>query len=86
MKTLIAVTLSILALAGCSDKNANLRGQFIAGCSQGGVSKSGCACTFDKLEEKYSPAELKAMNDPGKPVPDQVMNDVMGFAMICRES
>lgn len=64
MKTNFAVLLCLLALAACSDENSKLRGQFIAGCIQSGAPKSICACTFKKLEEKYSPSELKALNTP----------------------
>lgn len=84
MKAKIAVVLSLLAVAGCSDENSKLRGQFISGCIQGGGNKPICACTFKKLEEKYSPDELKDLNTPYKAPPDDFMQDVVQFALACR--
>jgi hypothetical protein len=83
MKINIAVVLGLLAIAGCSDENSKLRGQFLAGCIQGGVSKAICACTFEKLAGKYSPTELKALSVNANP-PNSFLRDTVGFAQACQ--
>lgn len=62
MKTYAILCAAVLALAGCSDENSKIRGEFIAGCVHGGLSKSVCACSFKKIEAKYSSTELHRMN------------------------
>ncbi|WP_282282185.1 hypothetical protein [Pseudomonas sp. PS02302] len=81
-KTLLSLAALIL-LASCSDENRKVRGQFIAGCMNGGASKSLCQCTFEKLEAKYSPTELQAVNQSATPS-EKIMQDVLHFAMACR--
>lgn len=54
MKTYAILCAAVLALAGCSDENSKIRGEFIAGCVHGGLSKSVCACSFKKIESKCS--------------------------------
>lgn len=76
---------TLVTLAGCSDENKEIRGEFLAGCVQRGVSKSICSCSFEKLEEKYSPAELKKINSHMGAPPQQFMKDVMESAMACRK-
>lgn len=84
MKATITLMLSLLLLAACSDENSEIRGQFLSGCIQGGASKSICTCTFDKLEEKYSSAELEAMNTPYKAPPERLIKDAIRFAQACQ--
>ncbi|QIE89762.1 hypothetical protein [Pseudomonas nitroreducens] len=84
MKANLAVFLCFLTLAACSDENSKLRGQFIAGCIQGGAPKSICACTFKKLEEQYSPAELQKLNTPYKAPPESFVKDTMRAALACQ--
>lgn len=81
-KTLLSLTALIL-LAGCSDENHKVRGQFIAGCMNGGASKALCQCTFEKLEAKYSPTQLQAVNQSATSS-GKVMQDILKFAMVCR--
>lgn len=76
---------ALVSLAGCSDENKEIRGQFLAGCVQSGVSKSICSCSFEKLEEKYTPAELKQINSHMGAPSQQFMEDVMESAMACRK-
>ena len=83
MKQLTISLVLLAALAGCSDENSNLRGQFLAGCIQGGAPKYICSCTFEKLEEKYSHAELVALSDPYKKPADSVMKYVMQSTLQC---
>ena len=83
MKQLSISLVLLAALAGCSDENSNLRGQFLAGCIQGGAPKSICSCTFEKLEKKYSHAELVALSDPYKKPADGVMKYVIQSTLQC---
>lgn len=69
---------------GCSDENKEVRGEFLAGCVQSGAPKSICSCTFEKLEEKYTPAELKRFNRPMANPPESFLKDVMASALACR--
>ncbi|MBV6823109.1 hypothetical protein KUF73_09230 [Pseudomonas sp. PD9R] len=75
---------TVLFLAGCSDPNKEARGQFLAGCVQSGVSKSICSCAFEKLEEKYTPDQMKKLNDPMVAPPESFMRDVMNSGAACR--
>ncbi|MBB4868277.1 hypothetical protein HNP46_007200 [Pseudomonas nitritireducens] len=70
-------------VSGCSDENSKVRGQFIAGCIQGGAPKAICACTFEKLEASYSPAELKAFNKPYTAPPEVFLKSMMAAARAC---
>jgi hypothetical protein len=76
--------MALVTLAGCSDENSQVRGKFLSGCVQGGASKSICSCMFEKLEEKYSPAEMKTMNNQYGTPPEQLIEDVLASAMVCR--
>lgn len=75
---------AFVSLAGCSDENKEIRGQFLAGCVQSGVSKSICSCSFERLEEKYTPEEMKKINSHIGAPPQQFMQDVMESAVACR--
>lgn len=70
---------------GCSDENKVVRGEFLAGCVQGGAPKSICSCTFEKLEEKYTPDELKQLSRSMAMPPQKFLKDVMNYAMACRD-
>ena len=69
MKTSVAIalSLSLLVVAGCSDENSKFKGQFLAGCVDSGSSESYCACALEKLEVQYSPDELSKWNSTGVP-------------------
>lgn len=81
----LAALLILTAIAGCSDENSEIRGQFISGCAQGGAPKSICACTFEKLEEKYTHQELNELSDPYKKPPDGVMKYVIQSTLACHK-
>ncbi|QAY89983.1 hypothetical protein CUN63_08580 [Pseudomonas sp. ACM7] len=72
----LALMCSVIAalklLTGCSDENSRARGEFLSGCVQSGASKAICQCTFQKLEAKYSPAQLRSSSNP-----DKLLQDVM---------
>lgn len=80
---LLAATASLL-LAACGDENAKLRGEFVSGCMQAGSRKSACECLFGKLEERYSPKELRALNQTLNPPPEFKQVAAQGV-MACRE-
>ncbi|WPD44486.1 hypothetical protein SD209_32165 [Pseudomonas aeruginosa] len=83
MRAVFAVLLMTAMVAGCSDENSKVRGQFLAGCLQGGAPKAICACTFEKLEAIYSPAELKALNKAYTAPPEAFLKAVMAAAKAC---
>lgn len=85
MRLAIMTVIALVALAGCSDENSQARGQFLSGCMQGGASKSICSCMLGKLEQKYSPAEMKAMSTPSGATSDQVIKDLFASALVCRQ-
>lgn len=72
-----------LALAACSDENSKVRGEFLAGCAQGGTSKDSCLCVFEKLENTYSTAELQQMNR-AYPPDQRIIKDIFKFALECQ--
>lgn len=84
MRALFAAVLLATLVSGCSDENSKVRGQFLAGCIQGGAPKAICACTFEKLEAIYSPAELKALNKPYAAPPESFLKAVMASARACQ--
>ncbi|MFV7463676.1 MULTISPECIES: hypothetical protein [Pseudomonas] len=84
----IKVVLLLVAtgiMFGCSDENKVVRGEFLAGCVQGGAPKSVCSCTFEKLEDKYTPDELKQLSRSMAMPSQKFLKDVMNFAMECRD-
>lgn len=76
--------LTFVIVSGCSDENTKIKGQFVEGCVQSGVSKSICTCTFGKLENKYSLAGLQVMNTPGKALPEGFVKDLATAARTCQ--
>ncbi|MBD9415244.1 hypothetical protein IB234_11835 [Pseudomonas sp. PDM16] len=78
----LVISLS-LVLAACSDENSKVRGEFLAGCVQGGAPKSTCSCVFEKLQDVYTTAELQQMNR-AYPPDQRVIKDALKFALECR--
>ena len=77
------VAAASLLLAACGDENAKLRGEFLSGCVRGGSPKSACECLFGKLEEHYSPKELRALNQTRTPPPE--FKQILGQGILaCR--
>jgi len=85
MKYKLVLVSAVLVMMGCSDENLRIKGQFLSGCVQAGAPKSVCVCTFEKLEKKYSPAEMKAMNDLGGRPSEQFIRDMVASAQACRQ-
>lgn len=83
MKKYLALLASLLLISACSDENSKIRGEFIAGCMNGGSSKAVCACTFEKLETKYSPAELRGINRLAVP-PESFLQEAFRSVQTCR--
>lgn len=71
---------ALLLLVGCSDENSHARGEFLSGCVQSGTPKAICRCTFQKLETKYSPEELRSVTSP-----DDLVREVIIAANACRK-
>lgn len=61
MKYKLVLVSAVLAMMGCFDESSQTRGELLSGCVQSGAPKSICAYMLEQMEEKYSPAELKAM-------------------------
>ncbi|WP_263258997.1 hypothetical protein [Pseudomonas oryzihabitans] len=83
MKKYLALLASLLLITACSDENSKIRGEFIAGCMNGGSSKTVCTCTFEKLETKYSPSELQAINHLASPT-ESFLREAVQLAKTCR--
>ena len=83
MKKYLALLAPLALITACSDENSQIRGEFIAGCMTGGSSKAVCACTFEKLETKYSPAELRGINRLAAP-PESFLKEAIKSAQACR--
>lgn len=85
MKSYTAILcVSLSLLAGCSDENKEARGEFLAGCVSSGTPKSICSCTFEKLEQKYSPEELRRIMLSGALPPQSLLQNVAESALTCR--
>ena len=83
MKKYLALLASLALITACSDENSKIRGEFIAGCLNGGSSKAVCTCTFEKLETKYSPSELRGINRLAVP-PESFLREAFQSAKTCR--
>lgn len=82
---LAALIISLpLSITACSDENSKVRGEFLAGCVQGGASKALCSCIFEKLEDTYTTAELQKLNKTYPP-PQRFVEDTITFALECRD-
>jgi hypothetical protein len=71
-----------LLLTACSDESTRWRGEFIAGCMQGGTSTALCQCIFEKLAVRYPAEALQALHQ-GQRLPDSTMAAVAESAMAC---
>lgn len=83
-----AVVLTVLSLylAGCSDPQSKARGEFLAGCVQGGASKAVCGCVYERLEQRFTREELAEFTKPSVTAPPQrLMREGMQAAMACRK-
>lgn len=56
-----AFALAILAMTACSNENTRIKGNFLSACIQAGSTKDVCVCSFDKIEQHYSPKEFRAL-------------------------
>lgn len=77
MKRFSSLFFCVLVLAGCSDPHSRIRGEFLAGCLQGGASKSICSCTFDKLAVEYG-------DQLENTAPSQLISSMTRSAQECR--
>jgi hypothetical protein len=68
----------LASTADFSGENSHAGGVFLSGYVQSGVSKAICQCTFQKLEGKYSSAELRSGRS------DKLLQDVITSADACR--
>ncbi len=83
MKKYLALLAFLALITACSDENSKIRGEFIAGCLNGGSSKAVCTCTFEKLETKYSLSELRGINRLAVP-PESFLKEAIQSAQACR--
>ncbi len=83
MKKYLALLASLALITACSDENSKIRGEFIAGCMNGGSSKALCTCTFEKLEATYSATEMREINRLAAP-PEAFLKEAIHAAQICR--
>ena len=72
-----------LLLTGCADESTRLRGEFIAGCMQGGTPNALCQCIFEKLAARYPAQTLQALHQ-GQRLPGSTMAAVAESAIACR--
>lgn len=82
MKKSFVFVLSLL-LAACSRSEFDqIRHEFLAGCTSSGASDSQCKCSFEKLQTKYPPEAMIAINRQGTP-PDGFADDLVQAQMLC---
>ncbi|MDH0897618.1 MULTISPECIES: hypothetical protein [unclassified Pseudomonas] len=84
MKSKLAVLVISLPLTitACSDENSKVRGEFLAGCVQGGASKAICSCVFEKLEKVYTSEELRNLKKTYPPS-EEFMKNTLKSAFEC---
>ncbi len=85
MKGYVMLFSTVFLLAGCSDDNAKLKGEFIRGCLSSGGNKTVCACVYERLEDKYGQEELLRINTLSR-APAPFLEDGAEFAMQCVKS
>lgn len=66
----VLLGLTVLTIASCGGKEAEVRGEFMAGCEGPGAQQEICECAFDKLKEHYGVETLIAMHEEGFAPPD----------------
>lgn len=84
MRIGLTIALTSLLLLGCSDEYSTVRGQFLAGCVQGGAPKDICVCTFKGLEKEYTPQELRQLTTTGQAPPESFLRNVVHLAQQCQ--
>lgn len=80
---LVAALFIGLLLTGCSSEEDKVRGEFLAGCVQGGSSKKMCRCMFDKMTDSLTDQEMVQMNRGGALTP-QILDKTIRAGMACR--
>lgn len=85
MRTRLILMALLLVLGGCSDENSRAKGEFLSGCVQSGAPKAVCICTYEKLEQKYSPQDLISMERRYHTPPDSLLQEVREAAKACRQ-
>lgn len=57
-----------LVISGCGDSKLDeIKTTFISECTSGGLPKSVCACSFDKISDKYSEKQIIALETDSAP-------------------
>lgn len=68
-----------IAISGCSSKAEK---EFVAGCTQGGVSFSQCDCIYEKLEEHYGKKPLE-QSAKRRTLPADFSNMALNASLVC---
>lgn len=79
----VLLGLVALATASCGGKEADIRGEFMAGCEGPGAREDICTCAFDKLKEHYGLETLISMHEQGFAPPDFAQT-VVSAGLQCR--
>jgi len=87
MKNLLVLGIVVVCvLALCSSKDAKIRSEFMAACTQSGSInpkiKEICSCTYDKVRDHLGVDKMVAVeNDPN--LQREVMRLVIDFQPVC---
>lgn len=79
----------LMSVYGCSDENAQFKGEYLAACLQAGMSKKVCRCAYDKTEANYSIADIRrfTLSDyDHNSLAKQYMQDTFTFMQSCYAS
>lgn len=79
----ISIVVFALLLSACSRSEFDqIRHEFLAGCTSSGVPESQCECSFEKLQTKYPPEAMIAIQRQGIP-PEGFADDVVKAHALC---
>lgn len=83
MRNFYLSSVCFLGLIACSDPGSRIRGEFLAGCMQGGAPEEVCVCSYARLSAKHSEEELEAVARGNRTVPESLLDDVIESALAC---
>lgn len=81
----VSLLLATTALMACSSDESKVRSEYVAECTQSGVDRAVCDCTYDKMLKFYTSKELKAMSQSSRKMPADFMDNVVRAVLICKK-
>jgi hypothetical protein len=84
-KAVAAILVVVFALSKCNSETRQARSEFVAGCTQSGLSDGVCKCAVKKVFEHYGDKAIVAMQRSQAVPPDMPSVTVRATAQCAKE-